>query len=378
MGFRTAVKLCVGGVILALSLSIPASAQKTMQTNLVSDQAGAANNQDILLVNAFGIARGTGTNWMVAARGSAQGIVYDGAGNAQAINVNTPPAVTGGVGQPTGVVFNGTSSFNVPNTTIPAQFLFATADGAIEAYNPNVDPANAFIAVNSGPASCYTGLTIAEVSPGVFNLFAANFKKGRIDVFDGNFKPVTNEEFGSEDLGLLAIFGGNKSLSPYNIQALGPNLVIAFAVRGANNQPVAGSGNGLVVIVTPQGRVVNFIKGSFLNIPYGIAGAPADFGRLSHLLLIGNNGSGQIAAIDTTGFARFVTFVLNSSGTPVIIDGLHALGFGATGAAGDVSFQSQASGAFNSLNFSAGPVGGTHGLLGNLTPILSDFVIGEQ
>jgi len=217
-----------------------------------------------------------------------------------------------------------------------------------------------------------------EVSPGVFNLFAANFRKGRIDIFDGNFKPVLNEEFGDDLIETAqAAAAMRPSFSPYNVQALGNDIVVTIAVRGSNGQPVAGNGNGVVLIMTPKGRVLEALHGPSLNVPYGIAEAPADFGRLSHLLLIANNGSGQIAAFDTFS-GKFVTFVLDSTGNPLIIDGLRALGFGATGAAGDVSFQNQASGAFNSLNFSAGPAGGTHGLLGNVTPILSDFVIGEQ
>jgi uncharacterized protein (TIGR03118 family) len=371
MSIRATISLCLGGLFLALGLSSPTPAQRVTQTNLVADSAGVAVNQDIFLIDAFGLARGTGTNWMVSSRGMALGIVYDGAGNAQFIDVNIPPAVAGGLAQPTGVVFNGASSFNVPGSTppTPAQFLFATADGAIAAYNPTVDPSNAFIAVNKSATSSYTGLTIAEVTPGVFHLYAANFKKGRIEVFDGNFKPVAFESPCPEG-------ESSEGLVPYNIQTLGRNLVITFAARGSNGQVVAGS--GLVMIAGVKGNVLKILHDPSLNAPWGVAQAPADFGRLSHLVLIGNSGSGKISAFDPDR-GRFVSFVEDSTGAAIVIDGLHALGFGASGAAsGDVGIFNQASGPFNALYFTSGPRAGADGLLGNLIPNSSDFVLGEQ
>lgn len=378
MTIRAAISFCLGGLFLALVLSSPASAQQVGQTNLGSDQGGIANNQDINLIDAFGLARGTGTDWMIAARGTALSLSYDGAGNNLFSNVTIPPAVStaGAVGLPTGVVFNGTTSFNVPNSAVPAQFLFATADGAIAAYNPNVDPSNAFLAINnSAKGASYTGLTIAEVRPGVFHLYAANFKKGTIDVFDGNYNPVAF----TTPIPQLG-FGGN--LAPYNIQALGKDLAITFAVRGSNGQVVAGKGFGLVSITNVKGNPLSFLKDSSLNAPYGIAQAPADFGRLSHTLLIANSGNGTIAAFDPFS-GKFITLLVDTvSGNTLTIDGLHSLGFGAQFAADFPNNTFQASpvqnGSFNALYFTAGPVGGTHGLFGDLVPPTADFVLGEQ
>jgi len=381
MSLREVIRVCVAGLVLALCLASLVSAQEVTQTNLVSDQAGVASNQDSLLINPFGIARGTGTNWMVSDRGSAFSTSYDGFGNSNFVAVTILPAVTGGTGQPTGVVFNNTTSFNVPGTSVPAQFLFATADGTIQAYNPNVNLNQAFIAVNNNPkGASYTGLTIAEVTPGVFHLYAANFAKGTIDVFDGNFNPIGfSTPCGGQLIPTAKTAGG--TVAPYNVQTVGRDLVITYAVRGSKGQVITGKGLGLVLFVSPTGQILNFIfcSAANLNAPYGIAEAPADFGRLSHLLLIGNTGSGQISAFDTLAFpARFVTMVQNSMGTPLVIDGLHAFGFGATGAAGDPSFVNQQSGAFNTLVFTAGPNAGVDGLVGSLTPVSTDFVLGEQ
>jgi len=380
MSLREVIRVCVAGLVLALCLASLVSAQEVTQTNLVSDQAGVASNQDSLLINPFGIARGTGTNWMVSDRGSAFSTSYDGFGNSNFVAVTILPATATGTGQPTGVVFNNTTSFNVPGSSVPAQFLFATADGTIQAYNPNVNLNQAFIAVNNNSkGASYTGLTIAEVTPGVFHLYAANFKKGTIDVFDGNFNPISFSTPSSGQLAAQAAQNAKGTIAPYNIQAVGRDLVVTYAVRGSSGQVITGKSLGLVLFLSPTGHIFNFIFRPELNAPYGIALAPADYGRLSHLLLIGNTGSGEISAFDVLAFpARFVTTVLNSTGTPLVIDGLHAFGFGATGAAGDPNFVNQQSGAFNTLVFTAGPNAGVDGLVGSLTPVSTDFVLGEQ
>jgi len=385
MSLRAAIRYSLGGFfLLALSLGSPASAQQIVVSNLVSDQSGVAASQDISLINPMGFARGTGTNWMVATRGSGLGLTYDGFGDViSAFNVTIPPASGAGTGQPTAVVFNGTTSFNSPDGSGPAQFIFATADGSIQAYNPNsgTNPFTAVIAVNNSSTSSYTGITIAEVSPNVFYLFAANFKTGAVDVFDGNFHPVADVALSAADVDMSSSLSG-VTLVPYNIQTVGRDLVLTLAGRGSNGQLVTGANLGVVQIrnAAKGNNVLRTIHGSFLNAPYGIAQAPADFGRLSHLLLIGNSGNGTIAAFDPFGGKSGAVFLLidSATGATLTIDGLKALGFGAMGAAGDPSFLNQQSGAFNALHFTAGPSAGTHGLFGNIVPVLADFVLGEQ
>jgi uncharacterized protein (TIGR03118 family) len=381
MSLRTSVVVTLGSLALALSLSSPSVAQRVVQSNLVSSQPAVANNQDILLRNPIGLARGTGTNWQVSDNGDGLSTSYDGSGNSNFVSVTIAPAVPGptALGTPTGVVFNGTSCFNYPATTTPAQFLYATGDGTIQAYNANINPAASAIVIDNHTTSSYTGLTIGEFSPGVFYLYAANFKKRTIDVFDCNFKPVS---FGGSNAMSAATSRMNSSSSttvaPYNIQAVGQDLVITIVVKNkATGAIVTGAGKGLVLIISTQGSLRNFLFDSSLNAPYGIAQAGADFGRLSHSILIANTGSGTISAFDSLS-GRFYSTVQDPNGVAVVIDGLHSLGFGATGAAGDPSFSNQQSGAFNSLYFTAGPNGGVDGLVGNLTPISGDFVIGEQ
>src|SRR5262249_59313557 len=105
-----------------------------------------------------------------------------------------------------GVTADGTE------TSAPARFLFATEDGTIVGWNPDVnpvnfDPANAgnygIIAVdNSGnnftvpPSSAtgavYKGLAIATDANGVTRLYVTNFRSGMVEAYDVNFHAITS------------------------------------------------------------------------------------------------------------------------------------------------------------------------------------------
>jgi len=94
-----------------------------------------------------------------------------------------PPA------KPTGLVFNGGAGFELTPGR-PARFIFATEDGTISGWNPSASPTNAILKVdNSGSDAIYKGLAIGNNGSGDF-LYAANFKGGRIDVFDTGFGPL--------------------------------------------------------------------------------------------------------------------------------------------------------------------------------------------
>ena len=84
---------------------------------------------------------------------------------------------------------NTGTGFVLSNGTVsaPAAFIFATLDGHIEAWSPRVDPltGTAEDKVTVRDAG-YTGLAIALTEQGD-RLFAADFLKDRIDVFDSAF-----------------------------------------------------------------------------------------------------------------------------------------------------------------------------------------------
>ena len=83
------------------------------QRNLVADQAGAAENLDRNLVNAWGIAFNPfGVVW-VNDNGSGKATLYDGDGRPQALVVTIPGAAPGAIGNPTGIVFYGGPGFIV-------------------------------------------------------------------------------------------------------------------------------------------------------------------------------------------------------------------------------------------------------------------------
>src|SRR5579864_5116496 len=122
-----------------------------VQTNLVSDIPGLAAHTDPNLHNPWGTSVGPGSPIWVSDNGAGVTTLYDGAGNARPLVVTIPAAPSSGAGAtgtPTGQAFNtfdpGSSDFVVSKNGVsgPAFFLFATEDGTIEGWNPNVDNAH--------------------------------------------------------------------------------------------------------------------------------------------------------------------------------------------------------------------------------------------
>jgi uncharacterized protein (TIGR03118 family) len=101
--------------------------------------------------------------------------------------------VTVSAGPLTGAVFNGSGDFVISEDGIsaPSRFLFATEDGTIAGWSEVVDASRALPVVdNAAPGTDYTGLALANDSAGHSFLYAANFGRRTIDVFDAPFQPV--------------------------------------------------------------------------------------------------------------------------------------------------------------------------------------------
>jgi uncharacterized protein (TIGR03118 family) len=365
--WSTGALLFAAGVLLGTR----AEAQHYQQTNLVSDEPGlAVNPPDPHLVNPWGLARSSTSPWWVANNGTGTSTLYNGSGIAQSLVVTIPPAPgssEGGV--PTGTVFNGSTDFQlVANTpTTAARFIFVTEDGTISGWNPSVNATNAVIkfppAGVDNSAAVYKGVAIAS-NQGARFLYATNFSQQRIDVFDATFTRIPQPQHVFEDERLTA-----QGFSPFNVQNIGGDLYVTFAKRDpATNDDVAGAGLGYVDVFSPGGQLLRRLEhGPWLNSPWGLALAPSDFGTFSHALLVGQFGSGEIAAYDvTTG--RFIGKLLATSGDPVTIDGLWALGFGNGGNAGP----------FNTLFFTAGIDDESHGLFGTLTAVAAEQILGNS
>jgi uncharacterized protein (TIGR03118 family) len=329
-----AFTFCLGLLIFG---STAALAQYKL-TNLDSNQVKWAKHTDPLSVNAWGLVHTPGSPFWVNDEGSGWSTLYDGKGVKQGLEVRIPSANGAGTGSPTGIVFNGSSDFQVQGKG--AFFIFATLDGTISAWSPSVDRNNAVIMVPATGAS-YTGLAVTSNASGNF-LFAANIASGKVDMFDGSYTLVGS----FTDTTLPAGF------TPFGIQDIEGLLYVAFASSN-------GASGGFVDVFTESGAFVKqLISGAPLNQPWGLAVAPKNFGPLSSTLLVSNNtNSGTINAFNAlTG--QFVGTVKDTNGKPIKIDQLWGIEFGG-GAASN--------GKTNELFFTAGPSNNLAGTFGKIS-----------
>jgi uncharacterized protein (TIGR03118 family) len=363
--FTTLIRrsLPVALVALGLSLSLPVNADPSenskgkgkspnsyLQHNLVSDQAGVADQQDTDLVNAWGLAfNPNGPAW-VADNGSGHSTFYDGLGNkVGSITIATVNAA--GQGVPTGITFNSSNDFQI-TTNVPARFLFATEDGGIFAWAPGLAAAVQMVpAANAATTAVYKGLALAGNGTG-HQLYAADFHNKKIDVFDATFTPVATAG-GFVDPGIPPTFG------PFNIMNIQGDLYVAYAMKEANgDDEVAGQGLGFVDVFTADGVLIRRVAAhGNLNAPWGMALAPAGFGRFANALLVGNFGDGTINAFDLKNGTPLGQ--LRTTANQVLsIDGLWGIAFG-----NGVLNQSS-----DVLFFAAGPSDESHGLYGFIAP----------
>lgn len=347
-----------GNTTFALSLKVasPAPSPYT-QTNLVSNGAVAGTKVDARLVNPWGIAFGATSPVWVANAGSQTSTLYDGTGTALATVVAIPPG-NNGASDPTGIVANATSEFVVgkAGVTGAARFIFASESGTISGWAPTVDAANAITTYDDGAGGAsYTGLAYA-LNGAVNTLYAADFKHGKIDVFNGTWQKIAATG-GFTDPQLPAGYAN------FNVQAvkLGQTtyLVVTYALRNAGGDETVGAGLGVVDLFDLNGTLVRRLVGTGgkLNAPWGVALATGSFGSLSNMLLIGNFGDGTINAYDPTS-GVYAGTVANSQGTPLANVGLWGIAFGN-------GSQNQPA---NTLYFAAGISGETAGLYGRIDP----------
>jgi uncharacterized protein (TIGR03118 family) len=369
---------------------IPSSvvAQHYTQTNLVADAATTATTPiiDPSLKNPWGMARSNGSPWWLSDNTTGLSTLYDGAGNKQALVVTIPGpngSPTNFVSSPTGTVFNGTTGFG------GAHFLFVTEDGTISAWTSGtaaVLKVDNSVNPSAAQGAVYKGCTLADFEGNTY-LYAANFRSGHIEIYDTNFNRVTfsgdrdhndrsdnrfNDRFEDEQI--------PRGYAPFNVQNIGGSLFVTYALQdAAKHDDVAGAGHGFVDVYSPGGRLeTRFQDGPWMNSPWGAVWAPRDFGFFSNRVLIGNFGSGQIAAFD--GFdGRFIGLMEDPTGATITIHRLWGLTFGnsAIGCpvpepAGSALPKCASAGPYNALYFTAGPNNEANGLFGNLTAIAAE------
>src|SRR5256885_17224200 len=111
--------------------------------------------------------------------------------------------------------------------------------------------------------------------------------------------------------------------APCNRQKAGATLFpTSPRPAAARHDDVAGDGLGFVELFTPSGRNIGHLQhGPWFNSPWGVVWTTRDFGEFSNAILVGNFGSGKIAAFN--GFTyKFIGFVKNPDDSVLTIDGL--------------------------------------------------------
>ena len=336
-------------IVLALSLILLSANNLFAQykrVNLVSNMPGAALHVDPNLINGWGLAFFAHSPFWVADAGTGVSTLYGPGGSMVPLVVTVPSAP--GLG-PTGIVANSSAGFVVTENGVsgPAAFIFDSMDGTISGWSPNVDVTHAIIAVNnSSSGAAYTGLAIAMDSSGNTFIYAADQGNNKVDIYDSGFNFVKS----FTDSSLPAGF------SAFGIQNIGGKLYVTFAGFFSGNL------GGFVDVFDTSGNLIKkFAANGTLNLPWGLAQAPADFGRFSHDILIGNLFDGTINAFRRNG--KFKGQLKDAHGKVISVDGLWALKFGT---------DPSANGGKNQLFFTAGPSFYANGLFGRITAIEDD------
>jgi uncharacterized protein (TIGR03118 family) len=170
-------------------------------------------------------------------------------------------------------------------------------------------------------------------------------------VFDTHFDLVQSPG-GFVDPGLPSGF------APFGIQNIGGTLFVTFAKQDGADE-VDHQSLGFVDRFSTSGTFLGRVatRGQ-LDAPWGLAWAPAGFGRFGGDLLVGNFGNGRINAYEQQADGTFAhRGELRDAGhKPITIDGLWGIGFGNGAASGPVT----------TLYFAAGPDDESHGLFGSI------------
>jgi uncharacterized protein (TIGR03118 family) len=335
---------------------------KLNQVNLASDVPGLAPLTDPDLHNSWGISANPTSPLWVSNQGTNSSTLYTLTPGASTVTKVPTVRVTMGGGSvvgPTGQVANTGSGFVLSNATksAPAAFIFATLDGHIEAWNPMIDPLIGETESKATvPGASYTGLALASTRHGD-ELFAANFGQGRVDVFNSAFKQVHTARWQFRDARLP------RGFKPFNTQELNGNIFVTFdKANPSTGREAVGRGLGFVDEFSTGGRLISRIASRGpLNAPWGLAIAPAGWGKATGSLLIGNFGDGRINIVASHGhhFAHRITGLVRnaSTGKPFAEPGLWGLRPGTA-----------ANGGTDALWFAAGINHEQDGLLGVLRP----------
>jgi uncharacterized protein (TIGR03118 family) len=250
----------------------------------------------------------------------------------------------GGAGNshPTGVVFNYSSNFKLPNAN-PAQVIFITSNGTIYGWNSGSNAVQMFEHV---PAASNYGITMANNGVNYY-LYAANFAQNKIEVLNASWNFV-NMPFSDPNL--------PAGYAPLNVASISDGKIfVTYAKKSSTGGIEPGNGNGYINVFSPSGVLLQrFASEGKLNAPYGIVKAPAEFwgwpSTIENMILVGNAGDGRINVFDENGDFKGQ---LAEKGKVIEIEGLSGLAFPA-----EPIYN------FNFLYFTARPGNGAHGIFG--------------
>ena len=336
------------------------------QTNLVANKPEyGAQIVDPDLLDPWGIAirpAGLGGHFWFAAAHSGKSIEYVGdVGGTPLFQDDLKVVETGGPA--TGVAFNPGSKFVITQPhetgaiTNGAKFLFANISGTITGWTERARPEGGFdrpldsVTVVDGTAkhSSFFGVAVA---PAADRMFAADFGADpALRVYDDAFveqAPLKNPFADSEPQ-------HPDRFEAFNVQTLGQSVFVMYG-RHVAPTTVPLPAEGRLAEFDAKGQFVATWRGrGYLNYPWGVALAPANFGLYSGCLLVGNFGDGTVVAFHPR-YKVALDYVRDDRGRRVVIDGLWGLQFGNGGSLGEA----------NDMYFAAGPNREADGLIGKL------------
>ncbi|MDE3180023.1 MAG: TIGR03118 family protein [Acidobacteriota bacterium] len=215
--------------------------------------------------------------------------------------------------------------------SVKSIFIFANLNGQISGWNPGSTAglSTSLVEVNNSvttppPTTVYTGLAINATGT---LLYAANYNAGGgIQAFNSNW---TKSSLTFTDPSLPAGY------EPYNVADINGTLFVEYSQIGSNGLPVVAAGNGAVAEFNDATgafikQLINPGSSGGLNVPWGVAKAPSNWGAFGGDLLVGNFGSGWIGAYDPTS-GNFLGYLDSAPGVPITDVAMWTLEFGTGG-----------------------------------------------
>lgn len=332
-----------------------ASASALVVTNLASDQPNLASTFGPGLVNAWGIVAFEGMLW-IANEGSGLVSIFDGDGDPATGKIASGSIDLGeGI---TGIAINTMSHdskifpMHKEDACQPAKLIFASTHGQLIGVNPVLDATGGIVLVDrSDLQAAYLGVAIIRDKDQSFVL-AADFHNGRIDVFNSDFRLVTDLSFVDADI--------PEGFAPFNVMVFDDKVFVAYAQQDEEKvEEVIGPGLGFIAVFELSGELVGTIKSDLFNAPWGMAmtGKTGVSGAFPDALLVANFGDGRITAIDPVEMT-VLGQLMGEADAAISIEGLWGITFA----------QGVARARPDALYFAAGPDDEEHGLFGVIAP----------